>query len=98
MVFQPLPALRERHYSKMHHDPTNGSLTKPSIAVRCRSRFCNIDREAKMLLKGQVAIITGASSGIGRAAAVAMAREGARVAVNFCKNQAGAEQAVAEIL
>jgi 3-oxoacyl-[acyl-carrier protein] reductase len=51
-----------------------------------------------MLLKGQVAIITGASSGIGRAAAVAMAREGARVAVNFYKNQAGAEQAVAEIL
>ena len=51
-----------------------------------------------MTLKGQVAIITGASSGIGRAAAVAMAREGARVAVNFCKNQAGAEQAVADIL
>jgi 3-oxoacyl-[acyl-carrier protein] reductase len=51
-----------------------------------------------MTLQGQVALITGASSGIGRAAAEAMAREGARVAVNFCKNQAGAEEAVAKIL
>lgn len=50
-----------------------------------------------MVLQGQVALITGASSGIGRATAEAMAREGARVTVNFCKNQAGAEQAVAKI-
>jgi len=50
-----------------------------------------------MLLQGQVAMVTGASSGIGRAAAVALAREGARVVVNFCKNQAGAEEAVVAI-
>jgi len=50
-----------------------------------------------MLFEGQVALITGASSGIGRATAEAMGHHGARVAVNYCKNRAGAEDAIESI-
>ncbi|HKQ76970.1 MAG TPA: glucose 1-dehydrogenase [Blastocatellia bacterium] len=46
----------------------------------------------KQNMNGRVAIVTGASTGIGRWAAIALAECGAVVAVNFNKNQAGAEE------
>ena len=49
------------------------------------------------LLDGKVALVTGASRGIGRAIAVELARRGAKVALNFRSDAAQAESAAAEI-
>src|SRR5260221_657702 len=48
-------------------------------------------------LTGKVAIVTGASRGIGRATALALARAGCRVTVNYRSGQPDAEQLAAEI-
>jgi 3-oxoacyl-[acyl-carrier protein] reductase len=48
-------------------------------------------------LPNKVAIVTGASKGIGRGIATALGAAGARVAVNYSSDQKGAEQAAQAI-
>ena len=48
-------------------------------------------------LNGKVAIVTGASKGIGAGIAKALAREGASVVVNYASSREGADAVVAEI-
>lgn len=50
-----------------------------------------------MSLEGQIAIVTGASRGIGRATAIALARAGAHVGINYRSHAAEAELVAAAV-
>ena len=50
-----------------------------------------------MLLENQVVLVTGGSRGIGKSVALACAREGARVIINYAGNVKAAEETVKEI-
>lgn len=50
-----------------------------------------------MMLKGEIALVTGGSRGIGRSCALALAKEGAEVLVNYVSNATKAEEVCHEI-
>jgi 3-oxoacyl-[acyl-carrier protein] reductase len=51
----------------------------------------------QLKLQGKIAIVTGASSGIGAGIATAMGAAGATVIVNYASSQSGADAVVAAI-
>lgn len=64
--------------------------------ARAPQRFMKPESDP-MRLKGKVAVVTGASSGIGAGIAKALGAEGATVIVNYSKSQEGADATVAAI-
>src|SRR5439155_792906 len=77
-------AARERAISLLPHGSRRG---------RARAGAPRVSGE----LDGQVAVVTGASRGIGRATALALASAGAEVVVNYLTNEAAAEETVRSI-
>ena len=57
----------------------------------------NASTPVTRLLEGKIVCVTGASAGIGRAAAIGAARHGAHVALNYLDDDDGAASAVAAI-
>lgn len=55
------------------------------------------DYKAGGILEGKVAIITGASSGIGQAVAIAYAKEGAKIVIGYKGNEEGANKTIEAI-
>jgi 3-oxoacyl-[acyl-carrier protein] reductase len=75
---------------------TPGSIIKPVFSLHRESKSGEKIMGAKKLA-GKVAVVTGASKGIGAAIAKHLADEGASVVVNYASSKEGAERVVAEI-
>src|SRR5262245_38541002 len=58
---------------------------------------CCRGEESFMSLQGRVALVTGGSRGIGRGIALALAEDGADVAVNYRRDEAAAKETVSAI-
>src|SRR5207247_615075 len=81
------PEAMSRPKPKMPHAQTFDDLPKPVVPKT----------ENRKLLKGQKAIVTGASSGIGRSIALALGHAGADVCINYVAGEDKAQAMVDEL-
>ena len=65
--------------------------------IRAGGRSTGIEKGESMSLAGRVALVTGGGRGIGEAIALALAEDGADIAVNYRRDDAAAKETVAAI-
>ncbi len=97
---RPTPPLRAdlNQCSSMPRGEQSGGMHSPAMpAVNGLPRAVMPTCAPQKWLLGQKALVTGASSGIGRAIAVALGEAGADVAVNYVSGEGQAREVVEEI-
>src|SRR6266571_6504444 len=88
------------HVSSPSRDASMTGRTARPFFTSSGVRGFNTSREGRVAvgrLDGRIALVTGGSGGIGRAAVLALAKEGADVAVQYRRGKEAAESTVASV-